>query len=104
MNKKAQITLEVCVLIVIVLVGLLAAQVYLRRAIQGNWRTNADSFSDEQYSVGASTEYYIGGVEDTFKGSYFNASELGAGQLQGPINVASGTGNLRITGWGTYED
>jgi hypothetical protein len=56
MNKKAQVTLEACVLAVLVVAGFLAMQAYFRTAIQGNWRSNADSFSDEQYEAGASTE------------------------------------------------
>ena len=99
MNKQAQITLEACVLIMLVLAGLLAAGVYLRRAIQGHWRTNADSFSDEQYDVGASAEYVF---EDRIEGSRINATNLTGQQLQ-EFNVTSGTGNLQINGWGTYN-
>lgn len=56
MNKRGQITLETVVLIIVVVAAFLAMHGYLRRAAQGQWRTNADSFSDEQYDAERSRE------------------------------------------------
>lgn len=41
--------MEAALLIAIVTAGLLAMRFYLKGTIQGNWRTNIDSFSDEQF-------------------------------------------------------
>ncbi|MCX5714891.1 MAG: hypothetical protein NT033_08880, partial [Candidatus Omnitrophica bacterium] len=50
MEKRGMITLEACVLTVLVALSLLASEKYFRGALQGNWRGNTDSFSDEQYN------------------------------------------------------
>jgi hypothetical protein len=60
MNTRGMVTLENAVLIIVVALGLLAMQAYLRRSVQAHWRTNADSISDEQYDVnGRTTENFI---------------------------------------------
>lgn len=51
MNKKGLITLEACLLIILCVVAGVAMSVYLRRSIQGNWKANTDTFSEEQYDV-----------------------------------------------------
>jgi len=48
-NKKAIITLETTVLLAICAIALLSMTVYFKRSLQGNWRTNIDSFSAEQF-------------------------------------------------------
>ena len=50
-SKKAQSSLEFCILIVIIIGALIAMQVYIKRAIQGRLRLAADDIG-EQYSPG----------------------------------------------------
>ena len=50
---SAQSTLEYAVLIVLVAIALLATQVYVKRALQGRFRSTADDIG-EQFSPGAS--------------------------------------------------
>ncbi|MCX5697934.1 MAG: hypothetical protein NTU54_08235 [Candidatus Omnitrophica bacterium] len=65
MGKSGMITLEVCVLIALAAAALLVSERYFRGALQGHWRGNADSFSDEQFNPpddeaidpGSSAEY-----------------------------------------------
>ncbi len=58
MGNKGMVTLEAVVLIIVVALGLLAMQRYLQRSIQAHWRTNADTFYDEQYDKDKSTETF----------------------------------------------
>ena len=59
------VTLETVVLVIVVALGLLTMQTYLRRSIQAHWRTNADTFYDEQYDAsGSSTEVFKNPVND----------------------------------------
>lgn len=55
MNKRAQSTLEITVLIAIVVAAFLAMQGYFKTSLQRNWKNNIDSFSDEQYEEGKTT-------------------------------------------------
>lgn len=48
-NKRAQTTLELSILIIIVVAALLSMSIYLKRAMQGKLRTVADDVG-EQYS------------------------------------------------------
>lgn len=61
MGNKGMVTLEAVVLIIVVALGLLAMQRYLQRSIQAHWRTNADTFYDEQYDLdpARTTENFI---------------------------------------------
>jgi len=84
MNTKAQITLEAAVLIIIIAAAFLAMQGYFRRAVQGHWKSSADSFSDEQYDNGA--------VESATALSFMNSKlesdfNKGASQFKGEWNV-----------------
>ena len=56
MKRNAQVTLEACVLIIIVVAATLTMQRFFRRAIAGNWKNNADSVSEEQYEESVSNE------------------------------------------------
>lgn len=78
MIKKGQITLEACVLIALVVAGLLAMQVYLRRAIQANWRTNTDSFYDAQYNPTNDEDMDPGESNEAFPGIVFEGSTITA--------------------------
>lgn len=53
-NRKAQSTLEYSVLIALIVAGLLAMQVYLKRGVQGRLRQSADEIG-EQFSPGFTT-------------------------------------------------
>lgn len=50
-NKRAQSTLEISILIIIIVAALLAMTAYLKRSIQGRLRSTADNIG-EQYSPG----------------------------------------------------
>lgn len=64
MNKRGLTTLEFCVLIIAVIFGLWGMTHYLRRALEGSWRSNANSFSEAQYDSDRSVEtnHGAGGV------------------------------------------
>ena len=121
MNRKAQITMEASLVIAIVVAGLLAMQGYLRRAIQGSWKTNTDSFSDEQFRP--AEDQLLGEIdpdptEETVSELKFidskitvenvpepeeDAEEFGTLNIvSGPTEGISGSDILRINDWGTY--
>lgn len=56
-QNKAQSTLEYAVLVGVVVAGLLAMQVYLKRGYQGKMKESADSMGD-QFSPGQTTAHY----------------------------------------------
>ena len=100
MNRKAQVTLEVCLLIILVVAGFLVMQGYLKRAIQGNWKTNTDSFSDEQFEKGVSYEQSANPALE------FRSPRLKAESADNTVNqdfdLANISGIKPISGWGTY--
>lgn len=106
MNKRAQTTLEACVLIALVAAAFLAMHGYLKRAIQGNWKQNTDSFSEGQFEPGISTEHASNNL--MFRGSTIHADLLnpdGTTNTTTDFNVASRLGgNVQVQGWGTYYD
>ncbi|MCG8430879.1 MAG: hypothetical protein MJA29_06890 [Candidatus Omnitrophica bacterium] len=53
-NKRAQTTIEIALLIMLVVAALLAMRVYIKRAFQGAYRQTADSVG-EQYDPRATT-------------------------------------------------
>lgn len=101
MHKKAQVTLEACLLIILVVAAGLAMQGYLKRAIQGNWKTNADSFSDEQFEKGVS------GEGDPNPALEFKSPKIKAESADDSVNenfdLADISGIKHISGWGTYD-
>jgi len=56
-KKRAQSTLEYAVLIGVIVAGLIAMQVYLKRGFQGKLKEGADSMG-EQFSPGYTTSKY----------------------------------------------
>jgi hypothetical protein len=56
-GKKGQSTLEYAILIGVVVAGLIAMQVYLKRGIQGGLRESADT-AGKQFSPGHTTNEY----------------------------------------------
>lgn len=101
MNRKAQITLEAILVIIIFVAGWLAMQGYFKRAIQGQWQGNADAFSDEQYDPEESIVDYNReiGPAIVFKGSNLSADiALDQGNL---LNVPDEF--IKINNWGRYD-
>lgn len=56
-SKKAQSTLEYAILITVILAGLLAMQIYMKRGYQGRLKAEADSIG-EQYSLQSLASWY----------------------------------------------
>jgi hypothetical protein len=115
LNKKAQSTLEFCILPALVVAAFLIMWGYLTRAVQRNMRTNTDSFSDEQFdSIYSSeempsTNYAPPGVDLApgtiiFKDPKIEADLYWDGSIDQVFDVGSGSGNKQIGGWGTYHD
>jgi uncharacterized protein (UPF0333 family) len=57
-QRKAQTTLEYAILIGVIVAGLIAMQIYLKRGWQGKLRDSADSMG-EQFSPGHTTYHYV---------------------------------------------
>jgi len=57
LENKAQTTLEYAILIGVIVAGLIAMQVYVRRGYQGKLRESADSMG-QQFSPGETKIYY----------------------------------------------
>jgi len=124
MNRRANITLETSLLIAIVVAALLSMRTYLRVAIQGNWKKNIDTISDEQYRPRDDTilnetdpvpskeivsniklhmptitvKNITGGTEAETLGSLDMANRWPSGMSD------SGSGILHIDSWGRYYD
>jgi hypothetical protein len=111
--------MEVCVLTAVVAAALLASEKYLRGAIQGHWRGNADAFSDEQYNPpddeaidpGSSEEY--GKVKgDDLGGKIIIENPTldadigidGTNELNFDLADAATPKYLQLAGWGNYSD
>jgi hypothetical protein len=119
MKSRGMLSLEVCILLALVTAGLLAMEIYFRQALQGNWRLNADSFSDEQYNwpddeeidPGVSREYSLSGARpfDIILSNPRLTPEIVTKENQGKqetIDLASSTPGdkfLRIKGWGNFK-
>jgi len=104
MSKKAQSVLETVLLISLVTLAWLAMYGYFKSALQGNWKTNIDTFSDEQYDPYATIDYM--------------SIEYISPHIETDINIDSSIEHdfnltrkgsiatpkiLRIKGWGVYD-
>lgn len=104
MNKKGLISLEAALVIILVALGLVSMQFYLKRAISAKLKTNIDAFSDEQYDSkksNADTSNVI------FRGSKITVKKIKKDGQEGDAlapsyNVASGSGILQVPNWGIY--
>ena len=123
MNRKAQVTMEASLIFAVIVAALLSMRVYFTRAIQGNWRSNTDSFSDEQYRPADDpifSQHDGNATSETVSQLKFKGSKMivktapGDGQVEvGRLNTASetwdsgisdsGSGILRANEWGTYN-
>jgi len=100
MNKKAQVTLETVFLLIVFVAGFLAMYGYLRKAIQGNWKTNMDSFSGGgQYEEGVSSEKDFGlqFISPKIK------VDIGVDNINEAEIPTTQSGYLEIPNWGVYK-
>jgi len=98
--RKTQITLEAAAIFSMVMAGLLAVTLgYYRGALQGNWRTNIDGFSQEQ---SCDVESFVGGggcPQDKVRVDIYGPSVAdGSGN-----GYKGGGGIIEVSGWGTYK-
>ncbi len=108
MNRNAQVTLEAAAVIALVAVAFIAMTGFFKGAVQGNWKTNADSFSEGQYNPddpGQSNA--VSSV--TFKSPMLKIKigtvefgEFSEGeQILNPVNCGdSDGGGKKLGGWG----
>jgi len=73
-KSRGQSTLEVTILTCIVVGAFLSMYLYLKMSVQGNWKSNADSFSDKQFS-GNFEKVSNPGVSDS--GVYYQSTNMG---------------------------
>lgn len=101
MSTKAQATLEVAVLIIIVAVAFAGMYGYLRRAIQADWRNKADSFSDGQYDPKKSSVGFGAGTirisTETMRADFLKSG--GAGNIN-MYSESTGLNIIGISNWG----
>jgi len=57
MNSRAQSTMEMALLVLVIVAALFAMQVYLKRGIQGRMRSNIESIGS-QYDPAATNSFY----------------------------------------------
>jgi Flp pilus assembly pilin Flp len=92
-QKRGQSTLEYAVLIVVIIGALISIQVYLKRGIQGRFKSSADDIGD-QYSDG-NTNVIKTTVTNSSSLQLFNAG-VGSTVLTGPGEQTSTTENSLI--------
>ena len=100
-NKRGQATLESSLIFILVAAAFLAMYGFLHGAISGQWKTNADSFSDERYEEGISDEKVSAltfiapklkadiGMDESFEQTYDVALRKNE--------------RIQVQGWGTYK-
>jgi hypothetical protein len=100
MNKKGLTTLEFCILTAVVVAAWLGIRGYFERALQGNWRSNIDNFSDELYDRDTSSE--TGTVSSDPSAIRIRNANMNAKYLDGSGNagVSLGSGMHDVSGWG----
>ena len=110
-RRKGQATLEACVLSILFVAAFLAIYGYFKSSIMGNWRTNIDSFSDEQYrpreDVAAGID--LNPTRETVSGLRFISPKIKADvgindNIDETFNVSTALGITGIGGWGTYSE
>jgi hypothetical protein len=58
LNRKAQSTLEYALIVAVVVGALLAMQIYIKRGLQGRYRSSVDNIG-EQYAAGRTTSKWV---------------------------------------------
>jgi Flp pilus assembly pilin Flp len=76
-NRTAQSILEYAIIIAVITAGLIAMQVYLKRGLQGAWRSQSESIG-EQYRPGQTVS--LQEKETTINTT--ETSELGLGKIE----------------------
>lgn len=106
---KGQSTIETTIIFMIVVGAFLTMYLYFKGAIQGNWRSNADTFSARQYDGNDSSSSDSGVV---YKNSVLGISTDGdavpdvtysnfMANPTDPSNLEQTVKN--VTGWGVYS-
>jgi len=103
MTKKGLSTVEYCVLFALVVAAFLAMHVYLKRAIQGNWRTNMETISDEQYEPGVTMEPISQPLKIMGPEIAVDINKDDSTDVVYDL-AASYAGPIQVPGWGTYID
>lgn len=78
LNKRGQSTLEYSVIIAVVVAGLVAMQLYMKRGMQGKLKQSSDDigeqFSPTQSTADSRRKTHTVSSEDTFPGGISNAN------------------------------
>jgi len=104
LNKRAQSTLEYAILIVIILAALLSIQVYLKRGIQGRFKSSTDDIGD-QFSPG-NTNYISRTTTSSKQRQTFSAGESTQALLEPETTdteMTSSILNVEKENWGNDE-
>lgn len=92
-SNRAQTTLEYAILIGIVVGGLIAMQIYVKRGLQGKLKENADSMG-AQFSPGYTTSSYT--TSNTADSSETLAGEVTTTTISGQTTDRTGAENVDV--------
>ncbi len=104
-TRKAQATLEIVLFITLFASALMLMSGYLRGALQGNWKRNIDSFSDEQFDE--DTRFAENGADIVRIKPKVSVDMQIDGSIDQSIGVDrpnSAAGFVRLNNWGTYSN
>jgi Flp pilus assembly pilin Flp len=99
MSKLSQVYLETGVFIAIVAAAFIAMAGYLKGAIQGGWKSNADSISVEQYEE----EQSIENLAIKIKNPKMTVTKTDGTPLR-RFNLTNTSGIQEVSGWGVYDE
>ncbi|GEM_PF-3216302 len=107
MNKRGLSTVEFAVIFAIVAIGTVTMLPYLRRAIEGHWKSNSDNFSEAQYDNETSSEpawWNLANKRDSTVQLVNPKLDIDVSGKDGAIlNIASGNVTGKGTGGGSYS-
>ena len=98
-RNKGQSTLEYALVITVIMAGLVAINIYMKRGVQGKLRESADKIG-EQYSAGKTTFTYTtsqSGNMVTREAFGLSASALGSGIDIATTDTAQGVSRYQVT-------
>ena len=103
MKNKGQTTLEATILIALATAAFLAMFGYFKGSVQGNWRSNSDSFSPDQYDPARSVPVDTGlTVSSTLVTAKINDEAVQ--QFRGFGSPATEENQINtIAQWGVYR-
>ena len=94
-NRKGQTILEYTIIVIIILGVMIAMKDYVKRGIQGRWKTSSDDFADQydpQY-VNALTNYSTQSnsqsIVTVVNATYFDGTEQQTGQRTNRIDMSN---------------